>query len=84
MFRDGLVFDQHESYRKLAEGNLHTLVILGEKDNVVEVEYTRTELMRLGWNGDIKIVEDATHEIVRSHTGEVAALVCNFWESLTN
>lgn len=82
MFRYGGVFDQQESYKKLAEGNLDVLVILGGKDKVIEAEYTRQELGKLGWMGDIRVLNDATHEIVRSHAKEVADIVGKFWESV--
>lgn len=82
MFRYAGVYDQHEEYRKLARGDVPMLVILGEKDLVIEPEPTKRELSKLDWTGKITIVDGATHEIVRSHTQKVADLVSEMWGSL--
>ncbi len=37
---------------------------------------------KMGWTGDIKVIEGGTHEIIRTHAGYVAGLVKSFWESL--
>jgi pimeloyl-ACP methyl ester carboxylesterase len=82
MFRYTGVYDQHEEYRKLATGDVPVLVVLGEKDHVIEAEYTRSELLKLGWKGEIKVVEGATHELPRSHPQEVAEHAGKMWGSL--
>ncbi|CZR59801.1 uncharacterized protein PAC_09695 [Phialocephala subalpina] len=78
----GGVFDQHESYGKLLEKKFKTLVVLGSKDGVIEPEDTKKELEKLGWKGEVPVVEGATHDIVRSHRKEVAVLCIEFWEKL--
>jgi pimeloyl-ACP methyl ester carboxylesterase len=82
MFRYAGVYDQHEEYRNLSGGDVKVLVVLGDKDQVIEVESTKKELLKLGWKGEIKTVEGATHEIVRSHVQEVAGLAGEMWGSL--
>ncbi|RAL67916.1 hypothetical protein DID88_008641 [Monilinia fructigena] len=77
--RYGNVFDQHESYRKLAESNLEILVIVGEYDSSFPLEFIRRELRALGWKGDVKQVDGAGHRLVRSHSDEVARLIEEFW-----
>lgn len=76
------VFDQHDSYAKLAEKGTKVLVILGEKDGVFEPDYSKKELKKLGWKGEIQIVDGATHQIIRAHRKEVAALCIDFWGKL--
>jgi len=76
------VFDQHESYRKLVGGSVEVLIILGEKDTVIEPVETRRELEGLGWKEEVVVVEGATHEIARSHVKEIADLTEKFWSCL--
>ena len=82
MFRYAGVYDQHAEYRKLANGDVPVLVIMGKKDHVIEPEYTKSELSRYGWQGKIIVVDGATHEIARSHAQEVADLAGEMWGSL--
>ena len=82
MFRYIGLYDLHEEYRKLRDLDVKILVILGDKDQVIEAESTKKELLGLSWNGEIRVVEGATHEIVRSHVQEVADLAGEMWEGL--
>jgi pimeloyl-ACP methyl ester carboxylesterase len=82
MFRHGGVYDGHDAYKMLANKGVNVLVILGEKDGVIEAGPTEKELLKLGWTGEIKVIEGATHEIIRTHAGDVVGLVKPFWESL--
>jgi pimeloyl-ACP methyl ester carboxylesterase len=82
MFRYGSAFDAQDSYERLAKTGVKALVVLGEKDVVAEPEQTKKELLKLGWVGEIKIIEGATHSIVRTHVREVAELVEPFLKSL--
>lgn len=79
MFRHGVIFDQHESYRKLVDSDLKILVIVAEKDTVFEPEMIRRELRAMGWKHDIMQVDGAGHDSVRSRPQEVATLVDEFW-----
>jgi len=49
MFRYAGVYDQHEDYRKLVGSGVEVLVILGDKDQVIEAESTKRKLAGLGW-----------------------------------
>ena len=60
---------------------MKVLVVLGDKGQVIEAESTEKELLKLGWKGEIKIVEGATHEIARSHVQEAAGLAGEMWGS---
>ncbi|KAF8851915.1 alpha/beta-hydrolase [Acephala macrosclerotiorum] len=80
----GGVFDEHESFGRLVGKQFKTLIVLGSKDGVIEPEHTKRELEKLGWEGEVPVVEGATHEIVRSHRKEVAALCIEFWDKLEN
>lgn len=82
LWRYGSVYEQYEAYKKVANGDVKVLVILGEKDPVIEAEATKQELVKLGWKGRIEVVPDATHEIPRVHSNEVTELVSKFWASL--
>lgn len=81
-FSTGVSSISKSRIRNWPKGKLNLLVILDEKDTVIEEEYTRQELGKLGWTSDIKVLKGATHKIVRSHAKEVAELVGQFWESL--
>ena len=76
------VYDQHEEYRKLVSGGIPIIVILAEQDPVIEPEPTKSELVKLGWEGKVTTVDGANHEIVRSHPQEVADLASEMWGSL--
>lgn len=82
LYRHGVVFGAQKSFKKLGESKIKVLVILGEKDDVVEAESTKEELMKLGWKGKIEVVGNADHEMVRSHAKEVMGLIDRFWEDL--
>ena len=82
MFRYAGVYDQHEEYGKLVDSDVEVFVVLGDKDRVIEAESTKKELAKLGWKGEIRVIEGATHEIVRSHVKEVADLVGEVWGRL--
>ena len=82
MWRYVGVFDLHEQYRTLAKGSIPMLVVFGEKDTVIEPEKTQKELLEMGWKGEFRIIEGATHEIVRTHAREVAKLASAFWGGL--
>lgn len=82
MFRNGGIYDEHDSYRLVQEMGVKVLVILGEKDQVFEAARMKVELGQLGWTGDIQVIPGATHSVVRSHSEGVAELVENFHSSL--
>ncbi|KUJ11916.1 alpha/beta-hydrolase [Mollisia scopiformis] len=75
-------FDQHESYAKLNESGIKVLILLGEKDGVIEPEQSKKELDKMGWKGDVVLVKDATHELIRVQRKEVATLCSEFWGKL--
>jgi pimeloyl-ACP methyl ester carboxylesterase len=78
-FRDGGVFDMHEVYRLLGKNEIRTLVVLGDKNGVFGKAMMTRELEGVGWKKEVKVVERAGHEIVRSHVGEVVKIVGEFW-----
>ena len=70
MFRHGGVFGCEDIFVKA-----HGLAVLGEKDDVCSSE----QLKELGWK-DVRVVKRASHELPRSHVGEVAKIVVDCWE----
>jgi pimeloyl-ACP methyl ester carboxylesterase len=77
-----LLYDQHVEFGKLVGSTVKVLVVLGEKDPVIETEATKRALEALGWKGKISVIEGATHEVVRSHAQEVADIAGELWGSL--
>jgi pimeloyl-ACP methyl ester carboxylesterase len=82
IFRHGGVFGQKAAYKRLAETKTKAIIILGEKDQVVEPGWTQNQLSDLGWTGKVYVVDDATHALVRSHVDEVAKIAEMFWTNL--
>lgn len=75
-------FDQQESWAKVLKNRTDVLVVLGEKDGVIEPDHTKQELGKMGWKGEIPVVEGATHDIIRDQRKEVATLCTKFWKGL--
>ena len=80
LFRYGSVWNQHDAYRSVAQGETKTMFILAEKDSFFEVNYMRKELDKLGWKEEnIKVMYGAEHGVSRSHPLELAELVREVW-----
>lgn len=80
VFRSGLLFDVHETFRELSESKMEVLFVLGGEDDVFPVEMMKRELIEsVQWKKGVKVVEGAGHEVVRSHIGEVVDIVEEFW-----
>ncbi|KAE8442257.1 hypothetical protein EG329_003517 [Mollisiaceae sp. DMI_Dod_QoI] len=82
LWNHGKVYDQHEAYRKLVGSGMDLLIVLGEKDDVFDPEYSKKELEKLGWKGNALVVEGATHQITTTRRKEVAAFCSDFWAHL--
>ncbi|KAH7381865.1 Alpha/Beta hydrolase protein [Cadophora sp. MPI-SDFR-AT-0126] len=80
MYRYGGLYDMHETYRSVAESGMDTLVLLGETDGFFEKMYMMGELEKLGWKGEVRVVEGVGHGVVAEKTKETGDFVRKFWE----
>lgn len=77
VFRDGGVMDSDEVFAATAKTGVPIVAVLGETDDVVSQE----QLNKLGF-GNVAVVPDAGHEVVRKRVPEVAKHVSDFWANL--
>ncbi|KAH7081403.1 Alpha/Beta hydrolase protein [Paraphoma chrysanthemicola] len=79
VFRDGGVLDNGETFKKAVDTGLRNVVVLGEKDGIVSKE----QLVKLGFkDGNVHVVKEAGHGVVRERVEEVKEIVEGFWKSL--
>jgi pimeloyl-ACP methyl ester carboxylesterase len=78
----GGVMDSHELFGMLPTSGVEVLVVLGEKDTIIDPEETKRELEKLKWKGNIETIAGAGHSLARVNAKEVAALVIKFWGEL--
>ncbi|KAF2646459.1 alpha/beta-hydrolase [Massarina eburnea CBS 473.64] len=75
--RDGGIFDADAEFVEAVKGQVPGLAIIGALDSVCSKEY----LERVGF-GDIVVVPEIGHEVVRERVPEVAGSICEFWSKL--
>ena len=78
----GGVMDQHELFGLLPTSGVDVLVVLAEKDTIIDPEETRRELEELKWNGGLETIAGAEHSLARVNAKEVAAFAIKFWDGL--
>jgi pimeloyl-ACP methyl ester carboxylesterase len=78
----GGVMDQHELFGQLPTSGVEVLVVLGEKDTIIDAKSTKRELEKLKWKGEIETIAGAEHSLARVNAEEVAGLVIKFWDGL--
>lgn len=81
LYHWGGVFDMHDTYAAAARGPVgsRALVVLGEHDAVFGGEAFRKELEGVGWRGDVVVMEDVGHLVVREKPKEAADLLGRYW-----
>ncbi|KAH8174075.1 alpha/beta hydrolase family protein [Sarocladium implicatum] len=77
VLRDGGALDFHAEYRKTAQTGVPSLVVLGELDDLS----SEKEVKEHGF-GNVAIVPQAGHAVVRKQAPEVGAFICKFWAEL--
>lgn len=79
---NNLCFDQQDMWKSVKENGTNVLVVLGGEDTVIEEGQTKSELDKIGWKGEVFVVDKATHNVIRDQREEVAAMCLKFWEGL--
>jgi pimeloyl-ACP methyl ester carboxylesterase len=82
IYRDAGVFGMHGYSREVIERGIEAFVVLGAKDELMEVQMMNRELKGLGWVGAVKVIEGAGHLVVREKAEVVAEPADNFWNGL--
>ena len=77
IFRDGGVMDSHSQFAEAGNAGVPNIAVLGEKDDLVSKE----QLESYGF-GNVFVVKDSGHGVVRDKAGEVAGLITKFWNRL--
>lgn len=82
LYHCGGVFDLHDAYAAAARGPVgrRALVVLGEFDEVFGGERFQKELQAVNWVGDVVVMEDVGHSIVREKPKETAELLGRYWD----
>jgi pimeloyl-ACP methyl ester carboxylesterase len=77
MFRDGGAMDKHDEFVKAGKTGVPSFAILGELDDVA----SQKQLKEHGF-GNVEVVKQVGHGLVRERAPEVAALIEGFWNGL--
>jgi pimeloyl-ACP methyl ester carboxylesterase len=77
VFRDGGALDKDAEFAQAAKSGIPNLTILGELDGVCSVE----TLKHVGM-GNVAVVPQVGHGVVRERVPEVASLIEKFWKGL--
>lgn len=77
IFRDGGALDKHADFARVANTGVEYLCILGELDDVCSVQ----DLDHVGM-GNVTVVPQVGHAIIREGVLEVAKLINDFWNKL--
>jgi hypothetical protein len=78
----GGVVDQHELFGLLPTSGVEVLVVLAEKDTIIDPGETKRELEKLNWKGKIETIAGAEHSLARVNAKKVVAFVIKFWDGL--
>lgn len=81
-YRYGGLYDSQHMYRSIAKGNIETMVLLGEHDDLFQEEYMRKELEMLAWRGEVHVMNGVGHRIIADKSNEVQNLALAFWDGL--
>ena len=79
---EGLVFDHDDRLAILLTSGVEVQLILGEKDPAVKLTQIKEALLKMGWVGDIHVIEGAGHDVVRPYVEETVRLTNQFWTKL--
>jgi pimeloyl-ACP methyl ester carboxylesterase len=79
VFRDGGVMDNDAEFVKAARTGIPSCVVLGELDDLC----SKQQLNELGF-GNVAVVSQIGHGVVRERVPEVATLISDFWSKLNH
>jgi pimeloyl-ACP methyl ester carboxylesterase len=79
---DGLVFDHDDKFAMLPNSGVEVLLILEENDAAVKPNQIKVSLSKMGWVGDIHVIEGAGHDVVRPYVDDTSGLMNQFWTKL--
>lgn len=81
-YRYGGLYDSHQSYRNVANGDIPTMALLGESDAFFVADYMINEFNLVGWRGKVEVIKGVGHGVVSEKTKEVEERLLGFWDGL--